>query len=248
MTKNIKSLVLLAIFSVAILGVLFFVFRGDNGDAESASTNNQSMEAPKSDEDSNNEMKQGIDKEGVLSEIPQALKGLQFTDKYQKDDYELAIKAEEDIIKDAKNYDAYNAAGFYWKSLGDLTGKDSYYMRAIEVYVFAGKYFEAKKIYQSYQNAANVYIILKDYAKAEEMMKSAIALGPEVGILYVRLADLYQNYQKSPSQKIIDLYESALHQELYQPEVLYPAYAQYLCGIGQEKQAEERTKLKCNSF
>ena len=247
MTKNIKSLVLLVIFSIAILSMLFLVFMGDDDNAEPVSVDNQSIEAPKSDEDSDKEANQGIEA-GVLSEIPQALKGLQFTDKYQKEDYELAIKAEDDIVKDAKNYDAYNAAGFYWKSLGDLTRKDAYYMRAIEVYVFAGKYFEGKKIYQPYQNAANVYIILKDYTKAEEMMKSAIALGPEVGILYVRLADLYQSYQKAPSQKTIDLYELALHQESYQPDVIYPAYAQYLCSIGQEKQAEEKTKLKCSDF
>lgn len=248
MTKNIKSLVLLAVFSVAILSVSFFIFRGDNDNAEPVSTDDQSIEAPESDKEGDKETNQVIDKEMTLSEIPQALKGLQFTDKYQKEDYELAIKAEDDIVKDAKNYDAYNTAGFYWKSLGDLTRKDVYYMRAIEVYVFAGKHFEAKKIYQPYQNAANVYIILKDYTKAEEMMKSAIALGPEVGILYVRLADLYQSYQKAPSQKTIDLYESALRQEFYQPDVLYPAYAQYLCSIGQEKQAEEKTKLKCSSF
>ena len=84
MTKNIKSLVLLAIFSVVILSVFFFVFRGDDDNAKPVSIDNyQSIDAPKSDEDGDKEANQGIE-EGALSGIPQSLKGLQFTDKYKR--------------------------------------------------------------------------------------------------------------------------------------------------------------------
>lgn len=183
-----------------------------------------------------------------LGEMPKELSDLKFSDHYQKEDYESAIKAEQDIKKDGKNYDNYNAAAFWWKSLGDLTKKEIFYRRAIEVYVFAGKFFEDKKIYQPYQNLANIYVILKEYDNAEKALKDAIALAPEVGSLYVRLADLYQNAMKTPSQKIIDLYESAIHQKFFQPDTIYPAYATYLCGISKVQEALDKTKLKCEDI
>lgn len=185
-----------------------------------------------------------------LSELPQELKNLKFADKYQKEYYEKALKFEEDIKKDSDNYDSYNSAGFWWKGLGDITtaNRELYFNRAIEIYSFAGKKFENKKIYQPYQNLANIYIILKKYDKAEWALREAIKLAPEVGDLYIRLADLYRNLMNAPSQKIVDLYESALHQESYQPDVLYPAYARYLCSIGQDEEVIEKTKLSCDKF
>jgi len=185
-----------------------------------------------------------------LSELPQELKNIKFTDKYQKEDYENAIKAEEDIRKNPDDYYNYNSAGFWWKGLGDITtvNKKLYFNRVIEIYSFAGKKFEDKKIYQPYQNLSNIYVILKEYDNAEKALKDAIILAPEVGDLYIRLADLYQNLMNAPSQKIIDLYESALHQESYQPDVIYPAYARYLCGISKDKEATEKTKLSCDIF
>lgn len=193
-----------------------------------------------------------------LNGLPENLKNLKFTDQYQKEYYEKAIKAEEGIQKDPKNYQNYNSAGLWWKGLGDLMhpvilseekNPNPYYNRAIEIYSFAGKLFESKKVYQPYQNLANVYIILGNYTKAEEAMKEAIRLATEVGELYVKLAELYsKDYMNAPSQKIIDLYESALHQESYQPDVIYPAYAQYLCSIGKQQEALEKTKINCSSF
>ena len=120
--------------------------------------------------------------------------------------------------------------------------------RAIEIYAFAGKMFEGKKVYQPYQNLSNIYAILKEYDNAEKALKEAIFLAPEVGDLYVRLADLYQNIMKTPSQKIIDLYEASLHQSSFQPNVIYPAYAVYLCGIGKSQEALDKTKLKCEDI
>lgn len=186
-----------------------------------------------------------------LNSLPGNLKNLQFTDQYQREYYEKAIKAEEGIQKDPKNYQNYNSAGLWWKGLGDIskTNRELYFNRAIEIYSFAGKLFESKKVYQPYVNLANVYIILGNYTKAEEAMKEAIRLATEVGELYVKLAELYsKDYMNAPSQKIIDLYESALHQESYQPDVIYPAYAQYLCSIGKQQEALEKTKINCSSF
>lgn len=186
-----------------------------------------------------------------LNSLPENLKNLQFTDQYQREYYEKAIKAEEGIQKDPKNYQNYNSAGLWWKGLGDIskTDRELYFNRAIEIYSFVGKLFESKKVYQPYQNLANVYIILGNYTKAEEAMKEAIRLAPEVGELYIKLAELYsKDYMNTPSQRIIDLYEFALHQESYQPDVIYPAYAQYLCSIGKQQEALEKTKINCSSF
>lgn len=245
-SKNIKSLLILGISSAVILGALFWYFDKDGGESiNNVDNTNTSEQGNQNGNQADSENKQA---NASLKDLPESLKNLTFIDKYQKEAYENALKAEGDIKKDAKDYDAYNAAGFNWKTLGDLTRKEVYYMRAIDVYVSAGEFFKDKKVYQPYTNAATVYTILKDYTKAEEMMKNAILLGSEVGELYIRLADLYQNYMNLPSQKIIDLYESALHQESYQPDVIYPAYAYYLCSIGQTQQAEDRTKIKCDSF
>lgn len=185
-----------------------------------------------------------------LNELPRNLQNIEFADKYQKEDYEKAIKAEEDIKKNPEDYYGYNSAGFWWKGLGDITAenRELYFNRAIEIYSFAGKKFEDKKIYQPYQNLASVYIILKKYDKAEGALREAIKLASEVGDLYIRLADLYQNLMNMPPSKIIDLYEEALHQKSYQPDVLYPAYARYLCSIGKDKEAAEKTKLSCDKF
>lgn len=208
-------------------------------------TNNDNDDIKREEGDEREEVAKPV---AVLSEMPKELSGLNFSDPYQKEDYDAAIKAEDDIKKDGKNYDNYNVAAFYWKSLGDLTKKEVYYRRAIEVYAFTGKLFENKKVYQPYQNLANVYISLKEYENAEKAMKDAIVLAPEVGSLYIKLADIYQNLMKSPSQKIIDLYESALHQSSYQPDILFPAYASYLCGIDKGQEALNKTKLKCEDI
>ena len=71
------------------------------GDRKQENTSNQEEE------------KQAI----IVSDMPKELSGLKFSDPYQKEDYEKAIKAEEDIRKNPDDYYNYNSAGFWWKSL-----------------------------------------------------------------------------------------------------------------------------------
>lgn len=256
---NLKSLKILYFAVVLVFVVGGFLLYKNSQNSQNSAENTENMEVqppimevePQQPEQS---PEQPTNSENTitisLNGLPENLKNLKFTDQYQKEYYEKAIKAEEGIQKDPKNYQNYNSAGLWWKGLGDIskTDRELYFNRAIEIYSFAGKLFESKKVYQPYQNLANVYIILGNYTKAEEAMKEAIRLGSEVGELYVRLASLYKDYMNAPSQKIIDLYESALHQESYQPDVIYPAYAQYLCSIGKQQEALEKTKINCSSF
>lgn len=251
--KSPKILYFAVVLAIAVGGFLLYKNTqnsqnpAENMEVQPPITEVEPQQPDKSEQQTNTENTITIS----LNGLPENLKNLQFTDQYQREYYEKAIKAEEGIQKDPKNYQNYNSAGLWWKGLGDIskTDRELYFNRAIEIYSFVGKLFESKKVYQPYQNLANVYIILGNYTKAEEAMKEAIRLATEVGELYVKLAELYsKDYMNAPSQKIIDLYESALHQESYQPDVIYPAYAQYLCSIGKQQEALEKTKINCSSF
>lgn len=248
--SKLKKIILFLIVVVILIGGGFLVYYFLNN-RDNAGLLAVEEEILRRSQDINNQNNNSGDKAAInlkLSELPNELKNLVFTEKYQKEDYAKAISAEEKIKTDSENYYNYNEAGFYWKSLGELTKKEIYFNRAIEVYSFAGKKFENKKIYQPYQNLANVYIILKNYEKAEEAIKNAIELAPEVGELYVKLAVLYKDLMNKPQSDIIAVYELALRQYAYQPEVIYPAYAYYLCGVGKDMDALEKTKIDCGSF
>lgn len=176
----------------------------------------------------------------ILSSLDASLKFLSFSDKYKKEAYEKALIYEEKINNGSEKYDDYNQAGFWWKSLGEYTKDEKYFNRSAEIYIFAGKKFEAKSIYQPYQNAANVYIILKKYSFAEDALKNGISLAKEVGSLYVALADLYENQMAKNSDEIIAVYEMALIEKTKQPDVIYPIYAYYLRRAGFKKEALEK--------
>lgn len=244
MNPKYKNYISYGVFLLTVIVGGYIVYSNLNQSANKTDNildNQNSLPRRQAGVNSNNsDVKDDVQNVSVLSPLDASFKNLSFSERYQKEAYENALIYEEKISTGSDEYDDYNKAGFSWKSLGEYTKDEKYFSRAAEIYMFAGKKFEALKIYQPYQNAANVYIILKKYSSAEDALKKGIDLAKEVGDLYVALADLYENQMAKSPDEIIAVYELALSEKIKQPDVIYPFYAFYLRRAGFKKEALEK--------
>lgn len=149
--------------------------------------------------------------------------------------YEIIVRREAQIKKDKSNYDAYMSLGFNWKGIGEVTKDDKYLKKAIAAYNQVIKRW-GNAAYLPFVNRANVYIDLKDYARAEEDFKVALEIGPGEQNIYISLADLYKNYMNKDSQTIKAVYEKGI-KTVVGGGNLVVSYASYLEEIGDYKEA-----------
>lgn len=158
-----------------------------------------------------------------------------------KDAYAVVKMRREQIKKDKNNYDAYMSLAFYWKGIGEVMRNDKYLWRAAKTYdAVISKW--GNKAYLPFYNQANVYIDLKEYARAEENLKISLEIDRGEQNLYVALAELYQNYMKKSDADIRAVYEKGL-KTLIGGGNLVLNYAVYLNDTGDYKEALKYYKM-----
>lgn len=132
---------------------------------------------------------------------------------FLKDDYYSALEAEEKIKAGSDILLPYVQAAFYWKSLGDSSGNEIFYDRAISIYKDAIDKF-GMQYYMPYANLAGIYQTMGKFKKAEEMLKTAIEVAPGEESLYIRLADLYRYDLGKPKEDVLAVYDEGLSRVL----------------------------------
>lgn len=163
-----------------------------------------------------------------------------------KDAYAIIARREAQIKKDKSNYDVWMSLGFNWKGIGEITKNDEYLKRSIAAYNQVIKRW-GNAAYLPFVNRANVFIDLKDYARAEEDLKVALEIGPGEQNLYVNLAELYKNYMNKDSETIKAVYEKGI-KTVVGGGNLVVSYASYLEGIGDYKNALKYYKMLQQAF
>jgi len=155
--------------------------------------------------------------------------------------YEIILRREAQIRKEKNNYDAYMSLGFNWKGIGEVTKTDEYLKRAVEVYNQVIKRW-GTTAYLPFVNRANVYIELKEYARAEDDLKIALEIDPGEQNLYVSLADLYRTYMNKDGKMIKSVYEQGLKTVVGGGNLVLN-YAGYLKETGEYKESLKYYKM-----
>lgn len=163
-----------------------------------------------------------------------------------KEAYAKVLQRQKDIKKDKNNYDAYMSLAFSWKGIGEVTKNDVYLRRAVDAYDKVVKRW-GTKAYLPFVNRANVYIELKEYARAENDLKIALETGPGEQNLYISLADLYQDYMNKDSKTIKSVYEQGLKTVVGGANLVL-SYASYLNEAGEYKEALKYYKMLQQAF
>lgn len=152
-----------------------------------------------------------------------------------KEAYAKVLQRKKDIKKDKNNYDAYMSLAFSWKGIGEVTKNDIYLRRAVDVYDKVVKKW-GTKAYLPFVNRSNVYVELKEYARAEEDLKIALEIDPGEQNLYISLANLYKGYMNKDSKTIKSVYEQGIR-TIVGGANLVLSYASYLNEAGEYKEA-----------
>lgn len=163
-----------------------------------------------------------------------------------KASYELIKKREEEIRKNKNDYNAYMSLAFNWKGIGEATRNDKYLRQAASIYDAVIKRWGAKA-YLPFLNQANVYIELKEYARAERNLKISLDIDPGEQNLYVALADLYRNYMSRDSQIIKSVYEQGIKRVVGGGNLVVN-YASYLNDIGDYTESLKYYKMLAQAY
>jgi len=165
------------------------------------------------------------------------------TTDYLKETYDKAKKGMEDIKNDPERVQNYFIAGMEWKTLGDLTNKETFYKKSLEIYERAVAKTGGKNTI-ALINAASVNILLKNFSAAEKYLKDAIVVSPGDIDLYTRLLELYKYYIKKDVATIAQVYDDAMKRVL-DPWSLLRDRAAYYYELGKfEESLADYERLK----
>lgn len=155
--------------------------------------------------------------------------------------YKTVKIRQEQLREDKNNYDVYMSLAFHWKSIGEATKDSKYLWRSAKVYDEVIRKW-GSKAYLPFLNQANVYILLKEYARAESNLKIALEIDPGEQSLYVALADLYGTFMKKDSKAVRAVYEQGI-KTVVGGGNLVVNYASYLNELGEYKEALKYYKM-----
>jgi tetratricopeptide (TPR) repeat protein len=153
-----------------------------------------------------------------------------------QDDYNNALAAEKRTKDFPKTTYNYVQAAFYWKTIADVTKEEMFYQRALDTYLLAIK--KAEKSSVVYTSAGNIYRILKNPSKAEEMYRMALEMTPGEAELYIRLAELYRYDMNKSVDDVLKIYEEGM-KKIVAPAPLLISKAAYLRDVGKKDEAME---------
>lgn len=163
------------------------------------------------------------------------------TNPQTKDAYALIQKREDQLKKDKNNYNYMMSIAFGWKGIGEVTKNDEYLRRAVKMYGEVIKRW-GNKAYLPFLNRANVYMELKDYARAEQDLKIALEIDRGEQNLYVALADLYKDYMHKSNDEVKAVYMTGI-QTIVGGGNLVNNYASFLNEIGDYAEALKYYKM-----
>ncbi|MEK7516455.1 MAG: tetratricopeptide repeat protein [Patescibacteria group bacterium] len=129
-----------------------------------------------------------------------------------------------------KRFDEYTGAGFNWKSLGDATGEEEFYRRAIRVYerqVLGSR----GRFSLPYLNIATIVRDLGEPERAEQMYRKALEVDPGDSVIYLALIELMRvDLRKSPDEVLLQ-YDRSIDRLVFS-KPLIASKAAYLNSLG----------------
>ncbi len=120
------------------------------------------------------------------------------------------IRIKTAVPADDKKVTWYLELGLAWKSLADRTQNIEHYRQALKIYE-AGIDFTGRTNTVLINNAGNMSIYIKDYAKARQYFEESIRLSPGDPEAYLRLVDLHIDYLKSDRQTVLTILENGIN-------------------------------------
>ena len=126
------------------------------------------------------------------------------------EDYANLKKLEGKLASDPKNEVGYLVSiAFEWKSMGDVSGDQYFYTKAMEIYKKGiAKYGNTNIPF--YWNAGKVSELMQNYAESEYYYREAIRVAPTDNEAYKNLADLYQFKLKKTNDEVLKVYTDGL--------------------------------------
>ncbi len=160
--------------------------------------------------------------------------------------YNKARKGEAGINK-AKNKEAsYLSLALDWKSIGELSGDEVFFQKALEVYEQGIEKFGEKNIL-FYLNGGKVAERLADFDKAERYYKKAITISSADESGYLNLVDLYRYKLNKPPREIIKIFEEG-EKNMANAAALTAARASYLLWAQDYAEALKYYKILSEMF
>lgn len=129
-----------------------------------------------------------------------------------------------------KRFDEYTGAGFNWKSLGDATGEEEFYRRALRVYERQVKGTQGR-FSLPYINIAT---IARDTGKpelAEQMYRKALEVDPGDSTIYLALIDLMRVDLRKTPDEVLRQYDQSIDRLVFSKPVV-ASKAAYLKALG----------------
>lgn len=126
------------------------------------------------------------------------------------EDYKKLKELEGKLANDPKNEVGYwISIAFEWKSMGDMSGDQYFYGKAMELYKKGiAKYGNTNIPF--YWNAGKVSELMNNFDEAEYYYREAIRVAPTDKEAYQNLADLYQFKLKKPIEEVLKIYQEGL--------------------------------------
>jgi tetratricopeptide (TPR) repeat protein len=129
-----------------------------------------------------------------------------------------------------KRFDEYTGAGFNWKSLGDATGEEEFYRRAIRVYERQVQGTKGR-FSLPFVNIATIARDLGEPERAEQMYRKALEVDPGDSTIYLALIDLMRvDLRKSPDEVLLQ-YDRSIDRLVFS-KPLIASKAAYLNSVG----------------
>jgi tetratricopeptide (TPR) repeat protein len=124
--------------------------------------------------------------------------------------YQKVKELQAKLAADPKNEVGYWVSiAFEWKSMGDMSGDQYFYGKAMELYKQGiAKYGNTNIPF--YWNAGKVSELMNNFSEAEYYYREAIRVAPTDKEAYQNLADLYQFKLKKSTDDVLKIYEEGL--------------------------------------
>lgn len=142
-----------------------------------------------------------------------------------------------------KLYEEALAKALEYKSQGDA-GDSRGYERAISEYRKAARYSGS---WFPYSNMGNVYVLTKEYAKAEEAYHIALQKKPDEVSVWTNLLDLMRYQLNRSPEQIVGQYKEAIKHAPQSPE-LHAQFGAYVRDIGRIPEAIEQFELLHSAY
>lgn len=155
------------------------------------------------------------------------------------------MELRDSLRQDSANAELLISLGNNWKQIADFTQKQEHFQHALDAYARAYQ-SSGEKNSLALANQGIIYVLLRDYVKAEQTYRLAVEKNPGEPDYYVRLVEVLR-FAQSSHESIIEVYRLGLDQ-LVDNALLVQSLAEYLFDIGRYTDALTYYKILATKY